>query len=222
MKLRRVLPELLDSLAPDDPQAQRLHSGIEYFNRLLGNYRWFSREIGSYLVPGDRVLEIGAGKGRLLREVTAAIAAGEPQTAKSVSWAGLDLACTAPPDFTGPWFQQSALDFDDYRSFTVVIANHLLHQFSDAELRQLGTQFQGARLLVFSEPWRQWHAGMLAGLSPLIGMPLEAVADGWKSVRAGFRRRELPALLGLCGERWVWEESIQPLGAIRLIARMQG
>jgi hypothetical protein len=37
------------------------------------------------------------------------------------------------------------------------------------------------------------------------------------SIRAGFRRGELPALLQL-GERWKWREEVSFFGGIRVVA----
>ncbi|MGF1453131.1 MAG: class I SAM-dependent methyltransferase [Opitutales bacterium] len=208
---RRVDPEILDSLAPDDPRALRLHSGIDYFNVLLGNYRWFARGLASVLRPGDRVLEIGAGRGRLLESL-------QPRFPNEIHWAGLDLACTAPGGFAGEWFQASALDFDGYGAFDVILANHLLHQFTEAELAAIGPKLAGARVLLASEPWRRPHAVGLARLSPLIGMPRLAVHDGVVSVRAGFVRSEMPGFLGLEQRHWHCCETVQLLGAVRLVA----
>lgn len=210
--LRRVAPEILDSLSHDDPRALRLHRGIEYFNVLLGNYAWFERVLATVLQPGDRVLEVGAGQGRLLRGLATAFADRE------LTWAGLDLASPRPKGFSGAWIQESALTFEGYQDFDVVLANHLLHQFTDEQLRELGQKLALARVLVTSEPWRCGHAVWLARLSPLIGMPGLAVHDGVVSVRAGLRKGELPRLLGLEVGHWQIAETIQPLGAMRMLA----
>ena len=71
-------------------------------------------------------------------------------------------------------------------------------------------------VLCFSEPWRSRWA-LLQGrlLWPFLGRVTRH--DMAVSIRAGFRRGELPALLGL-GDEWTVQEQCTRLGACRMVA----
>ena len=98
----------------------------------------------------------------------------------------------------------------------VVAANLFLHHFSDEQLRRLGGLVKDCGVLCFSEPWRsRWS--LLEGylLWPFVGRVTRH--DMMVSIRAGFRRGELPDLLGL-GEEWTVQEQCTKLGAYRMLA----
>jgi len=67
LKQRVVVPELLDSLPPDDPEAIRSRADLRLINRLMGNYRWFEKVLrsSSMIGPKARIVELGAGDGTL-------------------------------------------------------------------------------------------------------------------------------------------------------------
>ena len=67
--IRIVKPEILDSLPEDHPDAIHNRRDIRMFNRIMGNFRWFSRQLRRHLLPGDTILEIGAGTGDLGRHL---------------------------------------------------------------------------------------------------------------------------------------------------------
>ncbi|GHB94935.1 hypothetical protein [Cerasicoccus arenae] len=210
---RNVQPEILDSLAHDDPQALANRRDLRLINALLRNPDWFARCVFPALSPKDRVMELGAGEGvigmRLAREMGP----------DAVDYVAIDLA---PPPSSWPdrfsWRRVDCLSLPDFNNLDALWGNMILHQFQDDQLRALGEKIERSRLrlLSFVEPARyRLHLWQLCALGPLIC----AVSrhDGAVSVRAGFRDHELPALLGLGPD---WRISIRHtfLGGYRMLA----
>jgi hypothetical protein len=209
--LRTLQPELLDSLPPDHPDAVRSRRDLVLINRIMGNHRWIARTLPPLLRPGERVLELGAGTGELGRRLAQ----------RGLTTDGLDLAPRpAAAVFSGQWHQSDLLTFPGYARYPVVIGNLIFHQFSDAQLRQLGTQWRDtARLLVASEPWRRRRFQLLfRTLAPLFGASPVTRHDAVVSIAAGFRGGELPELLGLDDGNWDYRCHTTALGAYRMVA----
>lgn len=218
MKSRDVQPEQLDRLPHDDLVAQQIHRDIFRYNQLMGNFRWIARTLKAQLRPGDRVLEIAAGRGQLLRSLWRA---GVLESAGRI--AGFDAACPRPPDCPPEveWSVCRAEDFADYAGFNVIVSCHFLHQLEDAALQALGRDCRHVDLWVAAEPRRHGLAVALCRASALIGFSRAGIGDGLTSLRAGFRGAELPRLLGLDAGRWAVATSETPLGRYGLVARNQ-
>ena len=215
MLKRTVEPEILDSLPHDHPAALANRRDLRLVNACMGNHRWFERACARRVLPRDKVLEIGAGTGDLgLRLRGKALPPGVAFTAmdlwpKPQQW---------PDDWE--WLQTDLSSHTGYGRFSVIIANLILHQFSDEILRNLGRAWRegSARLLLINEPARRpLHQWQLRFLHPLGFHPVSR-HDARVSVAAGFRRGELPGLLGLDPAAWSLSESETWLGACRLAA----
>lgn len=208
---RRVTPELLDSLAPDAPEAVRSRRDLRRLNALMGNFAWFERVLAARGAPGERILELGAGDGRLARRLATA--------GRSV--AALDLA---PPPAGWPqalpWHRTDLAQFDRWADYPVVIGNLIFHHFDGAALRRLGAQLdRHARLVLACEPQRSARAHVLfSAACALIGADAVTRHDGRVSIAAGFRGDELADALGLRPSRWHWCADTTFRGASRLIA----
>src|SRR4051812_34035286 len=64
--MRRILqPELLDSLAPQDPEALHSRRDLRLTNKIMGNHRWLAHSLRSLVQPGETALELGAGTAEL-------------------------------------------------------------------------------------------------------------------------------------------------------------
>ena len=102
----------------------------------------------------------------------------------------------------------------------VVVANLFLHHHKDTELATLGRMLNQCEVICVSEPWR---SGLARVEGALLGPLVNEVTrhDMRVSIRAGFRRGELPALLGL-GHGWEVREQCTPLGACRMLAWREG
>jgi hypothetical protein len=196
---RTVQPEILDSLPENHPDALANRRDLQLINSIMGNYRWFCRQLPDLLHPDDRILEIGAGTGALgflLRERL-----GSPPR----FYCGLDL-WSPPQDWPleWEWQQEDLAGFDGFDDHTVLLANLILHQFDEQFLRQLGEKIRAGRirLLLANEPARhRLHQKQLLLLRPL-GLNAVSRHDGHVSVAAGFRGRELVELLGLREPEW--------------------
>lgn len=196
MQTRIVQAEQLDQLPHDDAVAARIHRDIHRFNRLMGNFHWIAETLRGAIGPGDRVLEIAAGRGRLLRFL-----ADRGVIERAARVAAFDASCPRPvgcPEQV-EWSVCRAEEFPDYASFNVVISCHFLHQLEDSALRRIGRQIRHADLICAAEPRRHQLAHLLCRSSALIGFSRAGIGDGLTSIRAGFRGRELPQISGFDG-----------------------
>jgi hypothetical protein len=102
----------------------------------------------------------------------------------------------------------------------VVVANLVLHHFTDEQLVRIGERLpDAARLLVFNEPARRRRHIWQTFLLPLTGAHAVTRHDAPVSVCAGFAADELAGVLGLDAKRWLWETHLTLWGAYRLVAR---
>lgn len=204
-----VEPELLDELAFDDPEALRSRRDIRLINKLLGNLQWLRDQL-----ERERpacVVELGAGDGGFLEALN-----GEGRRLTGVDLAPRPAALREEIE----WVQGDARELLAGRGLggSVVIANLLLHQFGEEDLRAMGRAMRESEAIFASEPLRSRRA--VTGLSLLRPLVNRVTwHDGLVSIRAGFRPGELPPLLGLSGEEWEIEESCTLVGAYRLSAR---
>jgi hypothetical protein len=212
--MQRVLePELLDSLAPDDPAAVRSRRDLLLTNRLMGNHRWLERRLPRLVRPGEQVLELGAGTGEL----------GLRLGARGLAVDGIDRwPRPARWPLARRWQQADLRHFAGYGDYPVIVGNLIFHQFGEAELAELGARLR-ARLVVACEPVRrrlsQW---LYRTLAPLFGADPVSLHDAQASIAAGFRANELPAALGLTPGRWDCRISTTCLGAYRMVAVRRG
>lgn len=207
--MRRVVePEILDRLPHDDPDARRSRRDLRMINALMGNTSWLRRQVQHR--PLKRIVEIGAGDGALCAQ----LADDRPE----LELAAVDLA---PRPAGLPerihWAQGDLFDALPDLSGDALLANLFLHHFESASLRQLGGLIQGFRLICVSEPLRTRRAHWLGGLlHPLVNRVTRH--DMHLSIRAGFRRGEMPELLGLEGGKWEVKEFSTWRGAQRVVA----
>ena len=203
--------EWLDSLPSDAPEAQASRRDLRVFNRLLGTEEWVATLASNALRPGERVLELGAGDGALAGRMLA----------KGLPWDALDLA-PEPRDWPegGDWFQADALSFGYMAVHAVVVANLVLHHFDEGQLGRLGARIRAnARVILVSDLERSgWRAALFPWLCRLIKAHEVSRHDGALSIRAGFRRDELPRALGLSRATWSWKIQSTLAGAYRLVA----
>ena len=208
---RRLVPELLDSLPPDHPDALHSRNDLRRINRFMGNVPWFHRTLASYILAGERVIELGSGTGELaavLRPV-APLYDGIDRVPRPTVW----------PE-NARWHQADIQAFTGWNDYAVVIGNLILHHFDGDALRTLGAAISPhARLLVFSEPARKRLNQCIWNIAaPLCGANHVTQHDGRVSIAAGFLRDELPHALGLDSAVWNWRISHSWLGAHRMIA----
>lgn len=212
MQKRVVIPELLDHLSADDPDAMRSRRDLRRVNFLMGNERWILNTLHRFpeVVHGG-IVELGAGDGVLsgalaerfpTAEITACDLAPAPAgLPPRVKWLRGDLLSQPPPAAGG-----------------VRIANLFLHHFEGESLERLGRWMENADLLVFNEPDRARLPHLLGGMMhPWINHVTRH--DMHVSIDAGFAPGEIPLLLGLDPVSWSCEESATLRGARRVIGR---
>jgi len=71
-KKRKIIPEILDNLAFDDPDAIRSRADLRRINFFMGNKRWILKEISNIATNTSKplqIIEIGAGDGSLLETI---------------------------------------------------------------------------------------------------------------------------------------------------------
>jgi hypothetical protein len=209
--LRACLPEMLDSLPPDHPDALHGRRDLRLINRIMRNQAWFEATLPPLLRAGERVLELGAGMGELAGKLAA----------RGVPVDGLDL-WPRPTDWPSDreWHTADLREFGGLDRYPAVIGNLIFHQFTDAELAAVGERLRSkARVILACEPERRRMSQIAtAAFAPLLGINHVTLHDARVSVTAGFRGDELPRLLGLADGAWAYSCRATALGANRMVA----
>jgi len=210
---RQLTPELLDSLPPEDREAQRSRRDLRIFNGVMGSAAWFRGQLPPRLRPGDRVLEIGAGTGELGAALASRVAtplSGLDRWPRPALW----------PE-GGRWHQTEVEAFSGWDEYEAVIGSLIFHHFDEAALAQVGRKLdENVRLIMAFEPARRRRFKVLFGaLCGAIGASPVSRWDGAASIQAGFLGDELPELLGLTARRWTWRTDVTLRGAYRMIAQ---
>lgn len=214
--MRRILePELLDSLAPQDPDALHSRRDLRLTNQIMGNHRWLAGTLRTLLRPGEVALELGAGTGEFgLRLATQKLACdGLDRTARPPEWPAKRA-----------WHNVDLRHFDGYADYPVIFGNLVFHHFEEAELAALGALLRAkARAIVACEPLRRSSSQKLfAAFAPLLGANRVTLHDAHLSIAAGFQDDELPTALGLTVTEWDWRVTKTMLGAYRMVALRRG
>jgi hypothetical protein len=216
---RVICREILDQLPADDPSALRGRRDLLAINTLMGNVRWVRRALRRAIKRnatkpdatswhGMRLIEIGAGDGRLCRKILGWFPGARVT--------GLDLAPrTGELPGAISWKQGDLFEELPTCAGDALVGVFILHHFPDKALSGIGRMLQDYRVVCFCEPWRARFPHFLgAVLRPFCGRVTRH--DLPASIDAGFVAGELPRLLGL--ERWHVEESVDWRGSLRLLA----
>ena len=208
---RVVLPEILDHLAPDDPEAMRSRRDLRRINFLMGNEAWILRQVRQFPQAADHgIVEIGAGDGTLCHRLST----GFPNAPVSA----YDLA-PAPriPGSRIAWHQGDLFTAPAPAAGGVLVANLFLHHFEGAALVALGTWANAFEVLVFNEPDRARMPHVLGGIMhPFVNRVTRH--DMHVSITAGFQPGEIPRALGLTADRWHIRETSTWRGSRRVVA----
>jgi SAM-dependent methyltransferase len=222
---RRVEPEWLDSLPPEDARARRSRRDLVRVNALMANAGIVGGALSRRLRKGDglRLVELGAGDGRFAARVLRRL---EGRTGEIVL---VDRAPCVAQDAVeamqrAGWKVRSeradAIEFldDATARCDAIVANLFLHHLEEAHLRQLlHRAARRAPLFVACEPRRSAVALAGSHLLGLIGCNDVTRHDAVASVRAGFSGRELTTLWP-AGEAWRMEEAARGLFSHAFVA----
>ena len=219
---RRVVPELLDELAPDDPRALRSRRDLRVVNSIMGHAALLARALDAVVTTSPpRLVELGAGDGTVLLRLAKRRARRWPKahvtlvdtqptvtpaTLAALRELGWTVEVTAADALE--WLEQSRPDRE-----TLVLANLFVHHFEGERLaRLLAGVAAKAAAFVCCEPRRARLALLGSHLLWAIGCNDVTRHDAVVSVHAGFRDHELTA-------EWVraagrgWNTDGTPAGA---------
>ena len=205
MSLARIVePELLDTLAPDDPRALRARRDLQRVNLVMGQTAIWRRIMQDGFSP-DRsplvIVELGAGDGTLLLRLARKWAPYWPQVKvclvdlhpaitnrtlqayAALGWMAvvvtadvMDWIITAPPA-------------------DLILSNLFLHHFNNAQLSELLSRIAGKTgVFAACEPRRSGVALAGSRLLGLLGCGPVTRYDAVVSVRAGFNGNDLSSL----------------------------
>lgn len=195
---------------PSDPRAIRSRWDLKWINTFLGNERRILRELRRHGKDTASIVELGAGEGFLCKHLCGNF--------RGATVTGLDLASRPShlPESID-WVRGDFLETLTDISGESCIGSLILHHFSNADLGRLGMLLARFRTLVFCEPLRRRLPMFLSRMAlPFAGEVTRH--DMPASIRAGFRKGELPLLLGLDPSRWEVREYESARGTVTLSA----
>ncbi|MGJ8634888.1 MAG: class I SAM-dependent methyltransferase [Luteolibacter sp.] len=205
--MRKLTPEILDSLPHDDPRARSSRRDLRRINFVMGNDSWV---LGKIPPETSRITELGAGDGHLLSR----IAKKFPQTPVTA----FDLA---PRSKKLPqrvqWMRGDILTIPPKNRTGTLIANLFLHHFTQPELNTMSKWIIDFDTLIFSEPLRSRFPLMATKIVSPIIHPVTR-HDMRVSIEAGFTAGELCTALHLRENGFTVTETESWLGAIRVVA----
>lgn len=200
--LRRVEPELLDALAPDDPRAVRSRNDLRRINRLMGTQGIIGTALDGLLrgSQATRVIELGAGDGMQMLRLAQQRAKRWPKVRLGLLDMQPVVRANTLTSFRNLGWDAQIIGSDVFdwliRSepgdAPIIVANLFVHHFDGERLESLLDGIAGrARAFVCCEPRRSQFA--LAGSRMLGAIAANDVTrhDAVVSVRAGFNGNEL-------------------------------
>jgi len=216
LKKRRLTPEILDDLHPDDPDAVRSRRDLRRINQLMGNYRWLSRQMREAGIL--EWIELGAGAGQLAEQF-------RPEERERIRVTGVDFAPRPlmwPEHW--PWKRGDLFTFFRQDRFANgerrgVVANLFLHHFTDDKLSTLGRLLRERcdAVLACEPSRRRLHLRQGRIVTPFVNDVTRH--DMIVSIEAGFRGDELVALFCDGDRHWSGGATETFLGAYRYQGR---
>ena len=220
---RVVAAEALDHLAPGDPAAQRSRRDLMRVHGAMGTRPILCRAWQALLpeprgLSPLRILEIGAGDGRLLLGVARMLAPRWPRVqltlldrqdlvspATLASFAEVGWSASAEVSDVQAWAERGP---PTGAPWDLISTNLFLHHFQSQALSVLLAAMAARTECFFAcEPERSWVARAGSHLVGLLGANAVTRADAVLSVRAGFCGQELAAHWPRGGRAWHTQEA---------------
>jgi hypothetical protein len=202
---RQLRPELLDTLAPDDPHAMRSRRDLRRINRLMATSSLIGASLDRIVrdATSVRLVELGAGDGEVLLQLARQRGARWPRVSLELLDAQPVVSAQTLARYRAVGWDVQVIRADVFDWLTgpvsgpapVIIANLFVHHFEGERLRALldGVAAR-ARAFVCCEPRRSRVALTGSRLLGVIGCNAVTRHDAVASVRAGFSASELSAL----------------------------
>jgi hypothetical protein len=200
---RRVQPELLDELPPDDPRAMWSRRDLRRINAWMRNHAIMAKALRTAVNGFDpgTIADLGAGDGHFLLRVAKKVSARWPGVGVTL----LDNRKVVSPAILSAFeplgwrAEAAAADVFDWLAnasgLEVVVANLFLHHFQDVRLAELLSAVASrTRVFVAIEPRRAPWPLITCRWLWAIGCNSVTRYDAAVSVRAGFSGHELSAL----------------------------
>jgi len=203
--MNRVLtPELLDELPPEEPRAIQSRKDLQRINAWMGNATHVARQLRDRITtPPRTLLELGCGDGTFLLKFARQLSSKwsdvqvtlldqqnivRPETVQNLDRLGW-TATVVTADLRH-WLPAQAPG-----SYDLVVANLVLHHFTDGELRDLFASLaRTSNAFVACDPRRWIPALVSTRFLWVIGCNDVTRHDARVSVEAGFRDQELTPL----------------------------
>jgi hypothetical protein len=202
---RRVVPELLDDLAPGDPRAQRSRADLQRLHLAMASLSVLKRALdrATSELPPRSIVELGAGDCSVMLRLA---------QCRATRWPGVHVTLLDRQYLIAPqtlvalrncgWTPSVvAMDVFDWMAkpdavcWDVVFATLFIHHFSDEPLaRLLAGIEQRSRVFFCCEPRRSALPLVGSHLVGLLGAGPVTRKDAVSSVHAGFRGCELSDL----------------------------
>jgi hypothetical protein len=225
---RIVEPELLDTLAPENPFAVRSRRDLCRVNAWMRNHRIMAgalRKASNGVVP-RQLTEIGAGDGNFLLRVAGRLCSVWPEVhAVLLDRQQIVSAETFAAFDKFGWRVDSVVaDVFDWSPAAdeMVVANLFLHHFQEDQLLRLfRTISQRSKWFVSLEPRRAAWPLFCSRLLGVIGCNSVTRHDAVASVRAGFTGDELSALWPDAKNWQLTEKSAGPFSHLFIARRRE-
>lgn len=201
MKTRRLSPELLDTLSPDDPAARASRRDLQRLHPILGQVglwtRWFQEHYPAR--PPSSLADLGAGDGSLLGTV---LLRAYPKGGHGARIFFVDRQPVVPEATLAHLRRRNWLPtviaadgpgwVEEGPPVDAVIANLFLHHLDESTLRRLFSGLAGkTNAVAAAEPRRGFLARWGAQALFFLGCHSVTRHDARVSVEAGFTGREI-------------------------------
>ena len=201
---RKIEPEWLDTLAPDDPGAIGSRRDLRVLNGFMMQRRTMARLLTKHGPPKVRsILELGAGDGTFMLHVARRLAKRWPKVSVTLLDQQNLIGKETRRDFQAIGWQVRAetadvfeyLDSPDLAGVDLVTTNLFLHHFTQEQLRRMFRSVARiSPLFIACEPRRSSFALLSSRMVWVLGCNNVTRHDAPASVRAGFNGHELSEL----------------------------
>lgn len=197
MTPRKLTPELLDALPPDDPRSVGSRRDLARINTVMFQHAIMARAL-SYLPPPRCIADLGGGDARFMLGVARRLAPCWPGVTVLVCDQQNIVSAVTRAAFTKLGWSVEVRQGDIFQTLSqadIITANLFLHHFDGAALVRLLALAAGqAKAFVACEPRRNRFAWLAAHMVFALGANSITRHDAVVSVEAGFMGHELSAL----------------------------